>query len=761
MEYSKKIDESKLNNITNNIDTLLKNVYERKISIEDLFSNINESYDLSYLVFNTIKEDDIIKSFSTLIKKKLGKKKIKTNTTKDIAYFYHSMVTQINNSETDFHIKQIFEIIGYLTFESKGIKCELKNIPKNNKEKIQYYLIDKAKSFIEKNLTTDKAIYDFLKINHILFLTDDNFQFVCFKFFLVINDFLYEKYGLFSNYNDYLMNFYYLYYKYTQENHLYEFKEKILSRIDENNCAEFSLDNNCINEKSIAILIFNLNNLISNNKRFKLKIENNLLNNPLLLKLFNLKIIEEKKIKSFFRYSIVQSNYLNFFNNKDENFTVSVDKLNYDEDKLHVFNIFFLIACGLCDKIEEESLQIFNSDNHVINLFKKYANILLEKINSIILKIKNNNNNSDLNDNEFFGFGKIFNTFYVLYSNLNSNKYTEEKLKFDLIDTLTQKNDDRNPMLEIKFNLDKSEVDSNFSQISVDSKKNMNDEQKYHEKVNASSLEEECKTYILSKINNLINENKEQIQIIEIYKILFGMNFYIPYIDENYDLKFIPTKKQLNNINSEYPEYGYQEFDYLFKVIGNEDILMNQNNNNYLPFVSCLQINIISKKSFNQFEYDVNMEYNQPFSIKKNALVIVENKLKFPSQKDKIVKFIKIMIKKLNFIIKLIKNTTNDFYSYDNIQLLLIYDDVIVNKDELKKLINVEQIKSILTSIPFNERAKFSVEIIYISQTVNVYNISKAFDEINKLNVEIKELKVKIDKLEKILGEHGWLNEEN
>ena len=75
MEYSKKIDESKLNNITNNIDTLLKNVYERKISIEDLFSNINESYDLSYLVFNTIKEDDIIKSFSTLIKKKIRQKK--------------------------------------------------------------------------------------------------------------------------------------------------------------------------------------------------------------------------------------------------------------------------------------------------------------------------------------------------------------------------------------------------------------------------------------------------------------------------------------------------------------------------------------------------------------------------------------------------------------------------------------------------------------------------------------------------------------
>ena len=77
MEYSKKIDESMLNNITSNIDVALKNVYERKIPIEDLFSKIKESYDLSYLIINTIKENDIIKSFSKLIKTKSGKKKLK------------------------------------------------------------------------------------------------------------------------------------------------------------------------------------------------------------------------------------------------------------------------------------------------------------------------------------------------------------------------------------------------------------------------------------------------------------------------------------------------------------------------------------------------------------------------------------------------------------------------------------------------------------------------------------------------------------
>ena len=131
MEYSKKIDWSNLNNITSNIDIL----YERKISIEDLFSNVYETYDLSYLVFITFNQNDIIKSFFKLIKTELDKK-IKINIIKDTTYFYNSMVIQINNSEIDFHIKQILEIIGYLNFDSKGIKYELMNIPKSNKEKI-------------------------------------------------------------------------------------------------------------------------------------------------------------------------------------------------------------------------------------------------------------------------------------------------------------------------------------------------------------------------------------------------------------------------------------------------------------------------------------------------------------------------------------------------------------------------------------------------------------------------------------------------
>lgn len=757
MEFSKKYDEKTFNIVTN-IDSLFIDLYGRTISMNDFFIEFGKSFDLSFLKIDKIKEDDIKQVFGQFVKHQLKKfqRKFKMTSTKitEISYYYRTVVKNIQNSDKESRYKLIIELIGDLIFDSDGLNCKINDTPKDNKEKIQYYLVDKAKSFIEKNEINEKTIHDFIKANHLLFLINDKFHFNCLKFFLMVNDFVREKYESFSNYLDYELNFYYLYYKYSKKNNSNDFMDKILSKIDKNNYINFSPNEIFINDDYLSILLSNLESLIENNKKFKIKIDDKLINNPTLLKIFNLKKIDKEKIKKFFKYNVIQENYLNFKNNSNGNFTALVDKLDYDEDedKLHVFNIFFLIACGLCDKIEKDSLQIFNANNNVINLFKKYGNILLEKINSIISNIKKNNNN-DFNNDEILGFGKVFNTFYVLYSNLNDYKYKEEKLKFDLADTLIQKNNNSKPMLEIKFKLDKSEVDSNFSKKSEESKNNMNKEQIYHEKINADSLEEECKTYIFEKIKDLIKENEDKIQLIEIYKILLGMNFYVPLIDEHNNLKFIATTKQLNNINPEFPEYGYQEFDCIFRILDNEDIMMNDSNNNYLPFVKCYEIKINSQKYNNQMEYNVTMENDIQFLIKKNSLVIVENKLKFPTQKEKVVEYIKIMLKKLNFILKLIKNTTNDLYLYNNIQFLLIYDDIIINKDEITKMISVEQIKSILSSIPFTENAIFSVEIIYISQTVNIYNISKAFDEIDKLKKELKEVK-------NILAEHGWLKKQ-
>ena len=68
----------------------------------------------------------------------------------------------------------------------------------------------------------------------------------------------------------------------------------------------------------------------------------------------------------------------------------------------------------------------------MITLFKKYANILIENINKILENIneQNNDNSIILNTEEKFGFGKIFRTFYVLYTDLNNDTYRKEKLKY-------------------------------------------------------------------------------------------------------------------------------------------------------------------------------------------------------------------------------------------------------------------------------------------------------------------------------------------
>ena len=128
-----------------------------------------------------------------------------------------------------------------------------------------------------------------------------------------------------------------------------------------------------------------------------------------------------------------------------------------------------------------------------------------------------------------------------------------------MIDNSLKENINSKEVIKIKVKINKSENDTNFTKNNESSNKNMNEDDFYYDKVNNSSLEDVCKEYIYSKINDLINENSGQIEFIEMYKILFGLNFFIPYVDENYSLKFIPASKILNNANMNQQEYGYQE----------------------------------------------------------------------------------------------------------------------------------------------------------------------------------------------------------
>ena len=629
-------------------------------------------------------------------------------------------------------------------------------------------LIEEIQKLFNIKMITQANILEFAKLNNLLFSVDDSFL----KLALIINIF-FRIYENFSDYYEFLINLYYMYYRYTRTENLNEFKQKILSKIDPYSYSKFILEEKFLTYNYNPKLLMELENLIDNNKKFKLKIDEKLLNNNELLKLFNLTEIEKRKIEKFFKFHILQKNYHNYEFNKNEYFDVSVDNLDYDydADKLYIFNCSFLIACGLMDKIETDSLQIFNEDNHSINLFKKYANILLQNINDVIYSIKNKTNFT-IND-EIFGFGKIFKTFFVLYTNLNNDKYTTEKLKFDLIDYLSNKNEMQKRIEKINIKLSKSETDTNFSRVSQESINDLNDEQKYHEKINAYSFEENCKTYIMAHINDLINDNIDKIELLEMYKILFSLNFFIPYVDEDYCLKFKPVTKNIKKSNSENIDYGYQEFDCLFRVVSNNDIPMNKIDKNCegLPFVKNMKIEINNFTESNPI-INVDSKIENGFILKKNSLVIIENILRFPKTKELFNEYLFLMIKKYNFVIQLIKNTNNNLYKYNNMQLLLIYDDIIVNQNVIKELISKEDIKSILNRVAFKEKLSFTIEIIYVSQMMNFYNSSYMFKkltkDINELKTKNKQYEIdkkimeeKIEKLERILRINGLLDAEN
>ena len=75
--------------------------------------------------------------------------------------------------------------------------------------------------------------------------------------------------------------------------------------------------------------------------------------------------------------------------------------------------------------------KFLNEDNKAKTLFKKYAKIVLNNLNENIKCIENKSNDIP-NKNERFGFGKICDSYHVLYSVLNDDKYKIEELKFDL-----------------------------------------------------------------------------------------------------------------------------------------------------------------------------------------------------------------------------------------------------------------------------------------------------------------------------------------
>ena len=131
--------------------------------------------------------------------------------------------------------------------------------------------------------------------------------------------------------------------------------------------------------------------------------------------------------------------------------------------------------------------------------------------------------------------------------------------------------------------------------------------------MNSNNRKNRYKTYILSKITDLIEDNIYNIEFIELYKILFRVNYFIPYVAKDYFLKFLLLANQFNFANTK--EYGYQEFDLMFKVNSGENIYLNQikNGNVELPIIKNNEIEINSINKSGQKNFHVQLHGEKDF----------------------------------------------------------------------------------------------------------------------------------------------------
>ena len=205
-------------------------------------------------------------------------------------YYYKKLVDTIKKSSNESIEDKAIEIIGNLFFDI------IEKNPIINKDqkileapKLENYLFHEILSVLNSKISnSNDKIKVIIKLNHLIFYSEDSFQVQRLSFFIIINEFINQKYNKFSNYDEYFANLYYLYYRYSNKDNLKEFREEILSKIDSENYSNISIDKDSLNEKYIENLLTDLESLTNNNKVFRLNINQNLLNNKRLLKLFNL-----------------------------------------------------------------------------------------------------------------------------------------------------------------------------------------------------------------------------------------------------------------------------------------------------------------------------------------------------------------------------------------------------------------------------------------------------------------------------------------
>ena len=487
----------------------------------------------------------------------------------------------------------------------------------------------------------------------------------------------------------------------------------------------------------------------------------------------------------FFIPDVIKKNYHYATNDKIEitEDKIVIDDLNYNKDKIHLFSPQFLLVNGLKSHIEENDFKIFNKDNYSVDLFAKFLRNIIGELNK---NIDQNNYQNDFIIKHLIEFHKK-------NLSLNISAKLDYNDKNDL-NNYNNQNNDKNPFIKIKIYQKKNYNDYNQiknkdntsnknKELSNESKKNLNENNDLLKDKNFSSTNsfsekiKEESDYFENTLNMKFVENIGKEKIIPLPNIVFRLNLKIPVYNENKNsIEF--KSVHLDYCGEENPKTnyyaGYKEIDSVFKNCAKENIDVGG--------LKYFHVNFKFIKAKNEISFEQQEFENENFYIYSNSIFFCEIKKSFPSITRERKEVINIKIKKpkisenvrineelgglVPYSIELDKLIRKFFFFLDiylknkngqipnNMQIVLLYDFLSVDKidpdfKEIKKVT-----KDILESYSFQDKIKKKLNIIFQliffdnGQFIKDKDI-KINEQENKILENEKELRAKNDLIQK------------
>ena len=234
-----------------------------------------------------------------------------------------------------------------------------------------------------------------------------------------------------------------------------------------------------------------------------------------------------------------------------------------NEEKLHLFSPVSLVFNNIKDKFEKNDFEIFNYDNHYIEMFGLYLEEVIDKINSYI----NDGKDKDYIINNKIKFGCYKGHFYICcqLNDVFKTKYYKETPKNQNRIKANIQEGDSIKILQIKDNEKnnnyKSNKTENFSAYSASKTTNMN-----------------YRNEMAYRFENNMNEFISNDECEDLQNIIFFFNLKIPIVDDEGEIDLESVRLSFNQ--QQYMLYGFREIDICFKnkidrTIDKNEILTN------------------------------------------------------------------------------------------------------------------------------------------------------------------------------------------